>query len=223
MTAGTVSHLFLDFLHSIDVGARGRGEQDQRAKGVVQGMLQEMRRFRWEELQMCVRCVVGLILGIIASTASWADTIRLHCSETLYDKTQNKPYDVPQLFILQDFSTLRWDNKKVDLSVVTTTLEAIEAIGKTTANMPRPTQIDQCVSAELANRPTERDANGTVNKYLVVDCEKRAEMSGDEVPIDVSVTISRITGELTIRRGQDNNSQHDTLHDGSCKVFKPLF
>jgi hypothetical protein len=56
-----------------------------------------------------------------------------HCSETLYDKTLNKPYEVPQVFILQDFSVLRWDNKKVDLSVVTSTPEAIEATGKATA------------------------------------------------------------------------------------------
>jgi hypothetical protein len=39
----------------------------------------------------------------------------------------------------------------------------------------------------------------------------------------VSVTISRITGEPTIQRRQDNNSQHDTRDDGSCTVFKPLF
>jgi hypothetical protein len=65
------------------------------------------------------RFVANLILGVIVSSPSWADTIRLRCSETLYDKTQNKPYDIPQVFILQDFSTLRWDNKKVDLSVET--------------------------------------------------------------------------------------------------------
>jgi hypothetical protein len=75
--------------------------------------------------------------------------------------------------------------------------------------------IDQCVNAE--------HADGIVNKYLVSDCVKRASLSGNEVPIDVSVTISRLTGELTMQRRQDNNTQHDTLHDGSCKVFKPLF
>jgi hypothetical protein len=140
-----------------------------------------------------------------------------------YDKALSKPYDIPQVFILQDFTTLHWDNKKVDLSVVTTTPESIEAAGKATAYMPLPTQIDQCVSAELANRPTERDANGTVNKDLVSDRVKTADVSGNEVPIDVSVTISRLTGELIIQRRQDNNTQHNTRHDGSCKVFKPLF
>jgi hypothetical protein len=169
------------------------------------------------------RFVANLILGIIVPSPTWADTIRLHCSETLYDKTQNKPYDIPQVFILQDFSTLRWDNKKVDLSVVTTTPESIEATGKAMAYMPLPTQIDQCVKTEVANRPTELDANGMVNKYLVSDCVKSADVSGNEIPIDGSVTISRITGELAIQRRQDNNSQHDTRHDGSCKVFKPLF
>jgi hypothetical protein len=172
---------------------------------------------------MRVRIVANLILVIIVSSPTWADTIRLHCSETLYDKALNKPYDIPQVFILQDFSVLRWDNKKADLSVVTATPEAIEANGKATAYMPLPIQIDQCVNAELANRPTERDANGTVNKYLVSDCVKRANVSSNEVPIDVSVTISRLTGEFTIQRRQDNNTQHDTRHDGSCKVFKPLF
>jgi hypothetical protein len=172
---------------------------------------------------MWVRFFAIFILDIIVSSPTWADTIRLHCSETLYDKTSSKPYDIPQVFLLQDFSTLRWDNKKVDLSVVTTTPEAIEATGKATAYMPLPVQIDQCVNAELASRPTERDANGTANKYLVSDCVKRANMSSSEVPIDVSVTISRLTGELSIQRRQDNNIQHDTQHDGSCKVFKPLF
>jgi hypothetical protein len=85
----------------------------------------------------------------------------------------------------------------VDLSVVTATPEAIEATGKATAYMPLPSQIDQCVT-ELANRPTERDENGTVNKYLVLDCVKKASVSSNEVPIDVRVTISRLTGVLTI-------------------------
>jgi len=60
--------------------------------------------------------------------------------------------------------------------------------------MPLPAEIDQCVNAELANRPTERDANGTANKYLVSDCVKGAKVSDQEVPIEVNVTISRITG-----------------------------
>jgi hypothetical protein len=167
--------------------------------------------------------VANLILGITISSPAWAETVRLHCSETLYDKTLNKPYPVPQVFILQDFTVLRWDNKKVDLSVVTTTPDAIEATGKATAHMPLPTQIDQCVNAELTNRPNEREANGTANRYLVAYCAKRTEVSGDEVPVDVRVTISRITGELTIQRRQDDNSQHDTRDDGSCTVFKPLF
>jgi hypothetical protein len=68
--------------------------------------------------------------------------------------------------ILQDFDTLRWDNKQVDLSVVATAPEAIEATGKATAYKPLPTKIDQCVNSELASRPTERDANGAVNKIL---------------------------------------------------------
>jgi hypothetical protein len=172
---------------------------------------------------MYVCFVTILMLGIIVSSPTWADIVRLHCSETLYDKTQNKPYDIPQVFILQDFSTLRWDNKKVDLSVVATTPEAIEATGKATARMPRPDEIDKCVNDALANHPAERDANGAANKYLVADCVKEAKVSDQEVPMDVNVTISRLTGELTIQRRQDNNSQHDTRHEGSCRVFKPLF
>jgi hypothetical protein len=186
-------------------------------------MLKGIWRALSGEATMCVRFVANLIFGIVVSSPTWADTIRLHCSETLYDKALNKPYDIPQVFILQDFSTPRWDNKKVGLSVVTSTPELIEAAGKATAYMPLPTQIDECVNAELANRPTERNTNGTVNKYLVSDCVKRANVSSIEVPIDVSVTISRLTGDLTIRRRQDNNTQHDTQRDGSCKVFKLLF
>jgi hypothetical protein len=46
---------------------------------------------------MSVRFVANLIL----SSPTWADTIRLHCSETLYDKALSKPYDVPEVFILR--------------------------------------------------------------------------------------------------------------------------
>ena len=115
---------------------------------------------------MEVRFVGNLILGIIVSTPTWADTIRLHCSEILYDKTLIKPYDIPQVFILQDFNTLRWDNKKVDLSVVTTTPEAIEATGKATAYMPLPTQIDQCVNAELGSRLIKSTIRGRLQGRL---------------------------------------------------------
>src|SRR5262249_23669209 len=133
---------------------------------------------------MYIRLVANLILGLIVSSPTWADTIRLHCSETRYDKSEHKPQPIPQVFILQDFSTLHWDNKKVDLSVITTTPEAIEATGKATAYMPLPDQIDQCVNAELATRPTERDTNGTVNRYLALSCAQRVDMSSNEVPID---------------------------------------
>ena len=104
--------------------------------------------------------------------------------------------------------------------MVTSTPEASEATGKATAYMPLPTQIDQCVNAELANRPTERNANGTVNRYLALDCAQRVDLSGNEAPIDVSVTISRMTGELTIRRRQDSNSQHDTTVHVRCSSIR---
>jgi hypothetical protein len=56
-----------------------------------------------------------------------------------------------------------------------------------------------------------------------IGLRKKADVSGNEVPIDVSVTISRITGELTIQRRRDNNSQHDTRNGSLCTVFKSLF
>jgi hypothetical protein len=166
-------------------------------------------------------------LFLAVSSLARADTT-LQCSETLYDKTENKPYDVPQYFILQDSSifskaTLRWDNKKVDLSLVTNTPATIEATGKTTGYMPLPPQIDQCVNVELANNPKLREANGEINMFAVLECVTKADVSNNEIPIDVSVTIDRLTGFLTIHRRQDNNSQHDTEHFGSCKATKPLF
>ena len=47
---------------------------------------------------MHVRIATILMLGLIVSP-TWADTVSLHCSETLYDKTQNKPYDIPRFYI----------------------------------------------------------------------------------------------------------------------------
>jgi hypothetical protein len=170
---------------------------------------------------MSVRFVATLILGVVSvvSSPTHADTT-LQCFETLYDKTGNNPYDISQYFILQDSSTfskatLRWDNKKVDLSLVTNTAATIEATGKTTAYMPLPPQIDQCVNAELAKNPD--------NIFVDLECVTKANVSENEIPINVSVTIDRVTGYLTIRRRQDNNRQHDTEHFGLCKATKPLF
>jgi hypothetical protein len=165
--------------------------------------------------------ILGLIVSVISS-AAWADTT-LQCTETLYDKTGNNPYDIPHYFILQDGDIFRkailvWDNEKVDLTVVTNTPATIEATGKAKAHMPRPVEIDQCVKDELANRPDLREANGTVNLFLVLHCETRAGMSDTEIPIDVSVTINHVTGQLEIERRQDNNSQHNTHQIGSCKA-----
>ena len=92
--------------------------------------------------------ILGLIVSVISS-AAWADTT-LQCTETLYDKTGNNPYDIPHYFILQDGDIFRkailvWDNEKVDLTVVTNTPATIEATGKAKAHMPRPVEIDQCV------------------------------------------------------------------------------
>ena len=169
---------------------------------------------------MSARFVATLILGVasVVSSPTRADTT-LQCSETLYDKTGNKPYDVPQYFILQDGgkTILRWDNKKVDLSLVTNTPATIEATGKTTELMPLPSQIDQCINAELANNPKMREANDEINIFAVLECITKADVSDNEIPIDVTVTIDRLTGYLTIHRRQDNNSQHNTLHFGSCK------
>jgi hypothetical protein len=116
-----------------------------------------------------------------------------------------------------------WDNKKVDLSLVTNTPATIEAAGKTAAYMPLPAQIDQCVNAAVANNPKLREANGEINMFTILECVTGADWSDNEVPINVSVTINRVTGELTIDRRQDSNSQHDTRHFGSCKATKPLF
>lgn len=178
---------------------------------------------------MSVRFIATLTLGVasVVPSPTRADTT-LQCFETLYDKTGNHPYDVAQYFILQDSSifskaTLRWDNKKVDLSLVTNTPATIEATGKTTAYMPLPTQIDQCVNVELANDQKLREANGAINTFAVLECVTKANVSEQEIPIDVSVTIDRVTGYLTIHRRQDNNSQHDTEHYGGCKATKPLF
>jgi hypothetical protein len=90
--------------------------------------------------------------------------------------------------------------------------------------MPLPAQIDQCVNAYVPNNPKLRDANGEINIFTVLECTTKAEVSDTEIPIDVSVTINRITGMiLEIERRQDNNSQHNTHQLGSCKATKPVF
>jgi hypothetical protein len=83
----------------------------------------------------------------------------LQCSEIVNGKTGK--YEVPQYFVLQDGS-LRWDNKKADLSLVTNTPATIEATGKVTEHMPLPAQIDQCVKAAVANNPTLLERNGEI-------------------------------------------------------------
>jgi hypothetical protein len=150
--------------------------------------------------------ILSVIVSVISS-AAWADTT-LECSETLYDNTGNNPYKVPQYFVLQDGgffrkAILHWDNKKLDLSLVTNTPVIIEATGKATAYMPLPVQIDQCVEADVANNPKLRDAKGEINIFTVLDCTTSAEVSDTEIPIDVSVTINRVTGQLEIERRQD--------------------
>src|SRR3974390_3332186 len=105
---------------------------------------------------------VAIIIVLVISSAAWADTT-LQCSETLYDETGNNPYEVPHYFVLQDGGIFRkailhWDNKKVDLSLVTNTQTTIEATGKAMEYMPLPVQIDQCVKADVANNPKLREA-----------------------------------------------------------------
>ena len=175
-----------------------------------------------------MRCAAILVvIAVVVSSPTRADTT-LQCSETLYDKIGNHSYKALQYFILQDGSvfrqaTLFWDNTKKDLSLVTNTPATLEATGRAWAFMPLPAQIEQCVNAALADRPNEREANGTVNHFRILECVSRADVSDTEVETDVSVTINRITGDLKILRQQDNNSQHDTEQFGSCKVATPLF
>jgi len=102
-----------------------------------------------------LRLALFVIVSIVSS-AAWADTT-LQCSETLYDKTGNNPYEVSQYFVLQDGDIFRkailhWDNKKVDLTVVTNTPATLKATGKSMAYMPLPGQIDQCVNGRLVAR-----------------------------------------------------------------------
>ena len=104
---------------------------------------------------MPLRLALFVIVSIVSS-AAWADTT-LQCTETLYDKTGNNPYDIPHYFILQDGDIFRkailhWDNKKVDLTVVTNTPATLKATGKSMAYMPLPGQIDQCVNGRLVAR-----------------------------------------------------------------------
>ena len=114
--------------------------------------------------------ILSVIVSVISS-AAWADTT-LECSETLYDNTGNNPYKVPQYFVLQDGgffrkAILHWDNKKLDLSLVTNTPVIIEATGKATAYMPMPAEIDQCVEAAVPINPKLRETNGEINMFTV--------------------------------------------------------
>jgi nitrate reductase alpha subunit len=167
-----------------------------------------------------------LVVTFSVSSSALADTI-FQCSETWYEKNGSNPYDVPHFFIFENkgflsSAKLRWENKKIDLSVTTDSSVTIEAVAKTTAHMPLPDQIDRCVNDDVAARPELRHVNGTVNIFTVLGCTTRAETSDQEVPIDIVVTINRVTAELSILRRQDNSSQHDTKNYGSCKVSKPV-
>jgi hypothetical protein len=159
----------------------------------------------------------------IFSSPAIADPTIFQCSENWSDKNGN--YDFTHFFILQERSVLwgaklRWDDQKIDLSVTTDSPVTIEAIGKTTAYMPLTEPIDRCVNEELAANPTLREDDGKVNVFVALACRAKVDMH--EVPIDVTVTINRVTGNLRIHRRQDSFSQRDTEHYGSCKVSKPL-
>jgi len=71
---------------------------------------------------------------------------------------------------------LHWDNKKVDLSLVTNTTATIEATGKATAYMPMPAEIDQCVEAAVPINPKLRETNGEINMFTVLECTTKAEV-----------------------------------------------
>jgi hypothetical protein len=170
--------------------------------------------------------ILGVIVSVVSS-AAWADA-RLQCLEDHYDKDGNHRDVVPQYFILQDGgifrkATLRWDNKKVDLSLVTNTPTTIEATGKATEYMPPPAQIDQCITKDMLTHPPDdlRDEDHWakfIKFYHWTECVDSANVSDHEIPIEVNVTINRVTGNLTIRRRQDNNDWHDTEYIGSCKT-----
>jgi hypothetical protein len=174
--------------------------------------------------------VVALMLAGIAWQLSMAGSTTLKCSETLYDKSGNNPFDVPAYFIVEHKSLFRnakllWENfnplEHVDFSVITDSDLTIEAIGKSIAYMPLPAQIDSCIEDEIRN-PEMRDTNGAVNTFAVLACVTKADTSSREVPINLRLTINRLTGEMTIRRSQDENTHHDTENYGKCAVSKPV-
>ena len=167
------------------------------------------------------------ILFAPSITKAADNVITLQCTETLYDKTGNNPYDVPQYFVLKSGiqgSSLRWDNNRdVELHVVKETTTLLEADGKTKEYMPVPQQIDKCIATEIATKPGVRNADGTINFFTVLDCVWGSDHSDREVPVSVQIKIDRMTGSLTITRRQDDNPNHDTQHLGACKTVKPQF
>lgn len=199
------------------------------------------RRWFW---LFCVPLVVTIAGGIIVNRLSGGPDdptpptivsdpnapVTFSCNETYYDKTGNNPYPVPRYFTYYPRSKFVWDNHKRDnplpLRIIHETPAILVAEAESSERMPRPDQIDACIKKEIASRPELMDEAG-VNPFSVLGCSTAADETTHETPVQLRVTINRVTGSLSIKRSpgsagtyqvSSGGSAYETEHYGECVI-----
>jgi len=157
-----------------------------------------------------------------------AEPVILTCLETRYDQTSNliTHYVVFEKAGEASPAHLRMDDKTPDMTVVEISETTIQATVNKTDLMPVPSKIDACL-AQARKASSGVHALGVpgsdVIPFIVFDCQHRAGLSTNPVPITLDVTINRITGAFKVIRSQDKNQAHSTQNSGTCTVTTPKF
>jgi hypothetical protein len=159
-----------------------------------------------------------------------AEPVILTCLETHYDQTSN-PNLIPHYVVFEkageaSSAHLRMDDKPPDMTVVEISETKIQARVNETDLMPVPSKIDACL-AQAIKASSGVHALGVpssdVIMFIVLDCQHRARLSTNPVPIILDVTINRITGAFKVIRSQDKTPAHSTQNYGTCTVTTPKF
>jgi hypothetical protein len=166
---------------------------------------------------------VGLFTALTASMQATAAAV-LDCTETIYDETGNNPYEVHHYTLFDEGgylsrAKLLWDDEDLNFNVTKITPGRIEAEVATTAYMPNPRHIDECIAAEMAKRPNLTPDN----EFLWLDCQRGEDLDRGKISIILAITINRINGQLTIDRRQNTEPRYNTERYGSCTPAKSRF
>lgn len=107
---------------------------------------------------------------------------------------------------------LIWNDRDVGLEIKGASRDLIVGEVASTDYMPDRDQIDQCMSAEVAQHPTF-DLNGVRGR-----CQDRAALSAHKVAIKLVVVINPATGDFTVARKQSKRiARYNTEVRGSCR------